>query len=140
MSRKRSYSDSAFGSRKQMIVPGDSIALNGTVTSTTGLARMTCMEALTVKDANFSVLVAGTAADTNLILGKSLAGTGAISGFCTATLTGTQTASSVIDATVTETDFAVGDDIVFARAAGTETETAIYVAPHVDYVEKFSAA
>ena len=133
----RTYSDPTYGSKKQMPLAGEAIALNGTVTSTTDLARVTVMQPITVSDANVSILVAGTAVDTNLLIGKSLAGTGAFAALGTITLTGTQTADSVIDATVTATSFSTGDDIIVARAAGTETETAILVKPYVQYKETF---
>lgn len=133
----RSYSDPSYGVKQQISIPGSAIALNGTVTSVTEKARMTVMQPMKVTDANLTVLIAGTAIDTNVVLGKSLGGTGTFSAFGTFTLTGTKTANSVIDGSVTETTFVNGDDIVFARAAGTETETAIRVQPFVQIVENF---
>lgn len=133
----RTYSDPTYGAEKRMTIPGGAIALNGTVTSTTEKARSTVMEPITVTDMNVEVLVAGTAVDTKVVLGKSLGGTGTISAFGTVTLTGTKTANSVIDATATATNFVAGDDIVFARLAGTETETAIRVQGVVQYKERY---
>lgn len=133
----RTYSDPSYGSKKALSIPGSAIALNGTVTSTTALARTTVMAPMTATDINWTVLVAGTAVDTDLIIAKSLGGTGTVAGFGTATLTGTQTAATVIDDAVTSTTFVAGDDIVFCRAAGTETETSILIQPIVLYKERF---
>ena len=133
----RTYSDPSYGSEKRITIPGGAIALNGTVTSTTEKARSTMTESITVTDMNVEVLIGGTAVDTKVVLGKSAAGTGTIVPFGTVTLTGTKTANSVIDATVTATNLDAGDDIVYARLAGTETETAIRAQGVVQYKERF---
>ena len=133
----RTYSDPSYGSNKQMPIPGEAIAINGTVTSTTEKARVTVMSPITVNDLNVSHLVAATNVDSILLVGKSLGGTGTFSALGTVTLTGTNTANQVTDATVTSTDFVAGDDIVVARAAGTETETAWRGKVYVQYKEKY---
>lgn len=135
MSRK--YSDPSYGVKQVLAIDTSDVALNGTVTSTTAKQSHTFMHPVTVKDFNAVVTIAGTAVDTNLLLCKSAAGTGALSAIGTITLTGTKTANQVIDATATETDFSTGDDIVVARAAGTETETAIRAKVYVQFTERF---
>lgn len=136
----RSYSDPAYGVKQTIRGDIGAIALNGTVTSTTTKGVITVMQPCTVIDFNAVVLVAGTAVDTKLLIGKSLAGTGAFSPFGTITLTGTQNAATVIDASVTSTAFSTGDDIVLSRAAGTETEAALRVDAYIQYAETFEAA
>jgi hypothetical protein len=132
----RAYSDPSYGSKK-VIALGNGVALNGTVTSTTAKAAFTAMHPIRITDWNVAVVVAGTAVDTNLILCKSAAGTGALSAVGTITLTGTKTAASVIDGSLTATSFDTGDDVVLARAAGTETEATIRVNAFVQYQEAF---
>lgn len=131
----RSYSDPAYGSKKVLSLPATG-ALNGTVTSGTTKGIFTAMNPMTVTDWNIVTTTAGTMIDTLVTIGKSLAGTGTVVVFGTATMTGTQAAQTVIDATCTATDFATGDDIVIARAAGTETGVGA-VTPYIQYRETF---
>lgn len=118
----RTYSDASFANRKQFLVNLNK-DLSGTNAAATDIARYTFMSPVTVTDANVGVVVSGTVVDSVLYIGKSAAGTGTVSAIGTITLTGTQTAPSVVDASVTSTDFSTGDDIV-VQHIGTETETA----------------
>ena len=136
----RSYSDPSYGVKQTIRGNTGAIALNGTVTSATTKGVVTVMQPCTVIDWNLAVLIAGTAVDTTVVIGKSLAGTGAFAPFGTITLTGTSAAATVRDGSVTATAFSTGDDIVIARGAGTETEAAIRVEAYIQYAETFEAA
>lgn len=134
--RKRSYSDSAFGVNQTINLPA-SAALNGTAASAATVLTHTCLYNCTVSDWNGRVIAGGTDAGViSLIIGKSAAGTGAVSAIGTMTL-GTHAINTVIDAAVTSTDFDSGDDIVIQRSAGTSTSV-LQVAPSVEIVEKFT--
>ncbi len=90
------------------------------IASRTVIARHTFMEAVTVTDFNVRAIVGATQTSgfTGISLNKSAAGTGALSGIGTASLS-TNADNSVIDGSVTETNFAAGDDLVLAYEAGT---------------------
>ena len=134
----RTYDDPSYRSKKQSPMPSTG-ALNGTVTSSTSKSIITVMQPITLKDWNLSVTTGGVMIDTNVLIGKSLAGTGAVSAIGTITLTGTKTALDVVDGSLTATAFSTGDDIVVQRAAGTETGVAV-VTPYFQYVENFEQA
>ena len=134
----RTYDDPSYRSKKQSPMPSTG-ALNGTVTSATSKSIITVMQPITLKDWNLSVTTGGVMIDTNVLIGKSLAGTGAVSAIGTITLTGTKTALDVVDGSLTATNFSTGDDIVVQRAAGTETGVAV-VTPYFQYVENFEQA
>lgn len=111
-------------------------SIAGTVTGVTNKSICTVMHPITVTDWQLCVTTGGVEIDTLILIGKSLAGTGAFSAFGTITVTGTRTALDVIDGSVTSTDLATGDDIIVARAAGTETGVAV-VTPYIQYRETF---
>lgn len=135
----RTYSDDTYGAHLTLNM-GNKGSLDGTYQSAVDIVRHTWMNPVTVIDANFAWLTGGTnwGADTVLYLGKSTAGTGAVTAFCTATMgtDGTQADATVQDATCTETSFDAGDDIVF-QAIGTIGLASI-VNPIVEYKETFS--
>lgn len=66
-------------------------------------------------------VVGGTNAVISLTLGKSLAGTGAVTAFGTLAI-GTSAAATSKAFSLTETSFAAGDQLMLQRAAGTSTD------------------
>jgi hypothetical protein len=132
MAIKRSYSDPAFGSKKQLTML-NTAALNGTAAAATDQVY-TFMTPVTVTDWQLMVTTAGNGTSRDVILGKSLAGTGAVTVVGTTTV-GTAAVDTVVDCTCTETDFAAGDDLV-VQLVGTGATVAV-VCPIVLYVEKF---
>lgn len=135
--RKRSYSDDAFATNQTLMFTSGG-ALNGTATAAATILSHTCLYNCKVSDWNGRVKAGGTDAGViSLIIGKSAAGTGAFSAIGTMAL-GTHAINTVIDATMTETDFDAGDDIVIQRSAGTSTSV-LAIAPTVAIIEKFIA-
>ena len=115
----RAYSDPAFAV-KQMIPLPNTGALNGTRASDTELTRFTFMHPATVTDWNVYMVAGGTQATLSLAVGKSAAGTGAITQIGTQNL-GTQATATVIDSSLTATEFSTGDDLTLEVLAGTAT-------------------
>jgi len=137
MGQHDGYADPRFGV-SQMLPLNESGALNGTNAAVTELGRYTFMTNSRVLDWNIRAKVGGTAAIYSILLGKSLAGTGAFSAIGTIAL-GTNADNTVLDGAVTETQFSAGDDIVFQKSAG--TSAAVYnVQPVVLYREDFVQA
>lgn len=132
MATKRSYSDPSFGSKKEKTML-NTAAINGTGTIAED-QRMTFMQAVKVTDWNASVTTAGNGTSRDVIIGKSLGGTGAIVAFGTITI-GTASADTVTDGSCTETSFVAGDDLVIGLG-GTGATVAV-VCPVVQYVETF---
>lgn len=135
----RTYSDPSYGSRKIIAMPGKS-TIDGTYQSATDLVRHTFMFPATVVDTNLGIIAGGTdlGADVFFYLGKSSAGTGAVSVIGTYDPlqgTGTHADASVLDASVTETSFSAGDDLVF-QAIGTIGH-AMNVCPFVEILETY---
>lgn len=113
----RKYSDDSYGAHREFCLGGKITTLDGTYQSATNLARYTFMHPVKILDWNLQVIAGGTdlGADFEFILGKSAAGTGAVTGFGTSDLgggTGTHADASVIDCAATETSFSAGDDVV----------------------------
>lgn len=138
----RTYSDPSYGSRKDLAL-GNKGSIDGTYQSAVDIVRHTFMKPATVVDWNLSILTGGTnlGADVYFYLGKSAAGTGAVTAFGTADPlqgTGTYADASVLDASATETSFSAGDDIVF-QAIGTIGH-AMVINPHIEYLETFEEA
>jgi hypothetical protein len=132
----RTYDSDAFGT-KQTIPMDVSSALNGTV-GATEINRMTFMHAARVTDWNIRAKVGGTEGSVRQILiGKSLAGTGAFSAIGTQAL-GTLADGNIVDASLTETDFSAGDDLVIQHLG---TGAGVYVIqPLIQYREAFVEA
>lgn len=130
----RSYEDSRFGVRK-MLRFTKSAALNGTLATATEMERIRMFEAVSIQAWSVSLITGGTIAATSaLVLGTSLAGTGAFTAIGTATLA-TNANATVITGTVATTALASGDDLVLAQIG---TTAAVHVAiPQVSYVEAF---
>lgn len=135
----RSYSDPSYGAKHSLDF-GKQASIDGTYQSAVDLVRYTFMFPVKVTDWNLRWLTGGTdfGADSLLYLGKSAAGTGAVSVIGTAILgtTATQADGTVLDCSVdAETSFSSGDDIVL-QGYGTVGLASI-VAPVVQYVETF---
>ncbi len=131
----RSYSDPSYGSIKELPI-GEVGALNGTTTAASTVAVHTFMAPTRVTDVNGRVIAGGTdAAVISLIIGKSAAGTGAVSAIGTMALS-THAVDTVIDGSLTATNFSAGDDIVIQRSNGTSTSV-LDVAPVIKYIETF---
>ena len=121
------YDDDQYGAQQTIAIT----AVNQTSVraATVAVASYTCMQAITVTDFNIAWLgnvagaalaLTGTMDSNRLILGvgKSLAGTGAITSLGTVTL-GTAALGGTTDGTCADTNFSVGDDIVLTANAGT---------------------
>lgn len=109
--------------------------------------RHTFMDAVTVKDFNVYFVqgdtTTGTSANHNgwaIGIGKSAAGTGAITLIGTANCgTAGQANGSVLDGSVTETNFSAGDDLVLTYEAGTALPAGVLrVEATVKYVERYT--
>jgi hypothetical protein len=131
----RTYSDPSYGSKKFIELAATG-ALNGTVASTTAIAATvyTVMQPITVTDFNAFFVAGGTSTTQRIVLGYSLAGTGAITAIGTLA-SYTQAISTVADAAVTETNLSAGDDLVVG-AFGTST-TVENVKIVVQYRERY---
>lgn len=130
----KSYEDSRFGVRKALAF-NKTASLAGTVSTNTELERRRMFEAVSIQAWNVSFLTGGTIAATEaLVLGTSLAGTGAFTAIGTATLA-TNADGSCINGTVATTAMAAGDELVICKLG---TSAAVHVAvPQVSYVEAF---
>lgn len=143
------YDKDRFGVRKLLQMRQLS-AQTSVIAADTIVARHTFMEAVTVKDWNLVVktgdVLTGTADSESwqIGIGKSLAGTGAVSVVGSAKLSalangGTYSDNTVVDDAVTETNFAAGDDIVLQYFAGTALPAgALLVDADIHYVERFT--
>jgi len=111
------------------------------------LQRKTFMKNVTVKDFNIEVLTGATCTGTSqvstqiyqLAIGKSLGGTGSLATFGTAVV-GTAGAAdgTVIDGSLTETNFVAGDDITFSVEVGTALgDNSLIARANVSYVERY---
>ena len=136
----RSYSDDSYGSRKVIAMPSCG-SIDGTYQSAVDIIRHTFLYPAKAVDWNVAIgLTGGTdlGADVFFYLGKSAAGTGAVSVIGTwdpLQGTGTHAGPSVVDVTLTETSFDAGDDLVF-QAIGTIGH-AMIVNPSVEVIENF---
>jgi len=138
-----SYDDGRYNTVQVLRLGQDQKAQTSVIGAAVVHDRATFMQNVTVTD--FSVMVydgcttTGAAATTafHVVLGKSLAGTGAVSAIGTAEI-GTAANNTVIDAAVTDTDFDAGDDIVLQFAAGTALPAGmVKVAACVEFKERF---
>jgi len=143
------YSDSRYVTSKNLSLRGIAVQTS-VIASDTVIERRTLMEAITVKDWNVVVrsgdVLTGTAdsASWRVAIGKSAAGTGAITGIGTAKLSalsigGTYSNNTVVDGSLTETNFSAGDDIVFYYKAGTALPAGtVRLDADVLYVERYT--
>ena len=143
-----SYEDPRYGVIQSLCLANIADgAIGSAAASRVELHRKTFLKAVTVKDWNLEVLTGATCTGTSqvvgqvyqLAIGKSLAGTGSLSMLGTA-LVGTagQADDSVLDATLTETNFAAGDDIIFTAEIGTALgDNSLVARANVSYVERY---
>lgn len=130
----KDYADSRFGVRKAARFT-KTASLAGTVSSNTELDRFRLFEAVNVSGLNVTFQTGGTIAATMaLVLGYSLAGTGAFTAIGTATLA-TNADNTCINGTCTTTALAAGDELVLCKL-GTSAAVNVAVA-HVSYTEAF---
>lgn len=137
----RNYADDSYSAHQTLVLPGKG-SIDGTYQTATDWIRYTFMYPAKVIDANLMWLTGGTnwGADTAIYLGKSAAGTGAVSVFGTGTMgtDGTQADASVQDLSVTEQAFSAGDDLV-VQVVGTVGLASIVV-PCFEIMEAFEAS
>lgn len=98
------------------------ISVPGTAAAATTLIALRMPRAVTIDGASIAIQTGGTAAGPNLILQKSLAGTGAGAGFATYAF-GTIANDTYAAVTTTTTAFASGDVLLVVNAAGTAAST-----------------
>lgn len=128
----RSYSDPSYGSKKALSF-AQTAAINGT-TGNTLIESHTFMEPVTVTDFNVRTTTAGNGTSRELIIGKSLGGTGTVALIGTVTV-GTSTLGSVTDGAVVSTSFLAGDDLqVLINGTGATVAT---VVASVQYKETY---
>lgn len=127
------YSDPRYGTRQLMTLDRTG-ALNGTVGATV-LARYEIPYAATISDATFRIAVGGTEASLRtMLIGVSLAGTGATTNIGTQTL-GTLANNTALPSAVTSTAVSAGDYVVISHLG---TGAAVYdVQPILVIQEKF---
>ena len=141
MAETRFYDDPAFGVLQRLTLANEADAGVGSAfASQTVFARETMMTGVTIRDFNIVVLSGGTASTPwQMKIGKSAAGTGAISNIGTISV-GTAADDSVIDGTATETDLSAGDDLVFYHDAGTALgDNALACRAVVSYTERYTS-
>ncbi len=111
------YSDSKYQANRTLPFAGITVA--GTDAAVVPKFRIRCPKAITVTGATYCLPVGGTSGARSIVIGKSLAGTGAVAAISTI-VAGTAVADNTSGvATVTETTFAAGDHLVVQVAAGT---------------------
>lgn len=141
-----SYANPKYGVQQRMTLRGKANQTS-VIAAQVVADRRTVMEAITVKDFNVHFVqgdtTTGTSANHNgwkIGIGKSAAGTGAVSLFGTAWCgTAGQANGSVLDGSVTETNFSAGDDIVLTYEAGTALPAGVLrVEADVQYVEHYT--
>jgi len=134
------YDDPKYG--VEQVLPMKSLAnQTSVIASQTEIARHTFMKAVTVTDWNVRVLVGHTETSgfTAISINKSLAGTGALSAFGTASLSTNADKSVIDDAVTANQNFAAGDDIVLAYDAGTALPAGAFrVDADVLYKQRFT--
>lgn len=134
MGQHDGYADPKFGVEQAVVLP-TSGALNGTVAATE-ITRMKFKRASVVTDIGLFFTAGGTAATRKLLLGLSLAGTGATSQLGTYTL-GTQATKATALSGLGGT-FAANDDVVISHLG---TDGIVYdVRPTIFYREAFANA
>lgn len=118
------YDDQRFFTRQIMpIVPeSGGLSVPGTAAAATELVRLRIPRQMTIDEADIVAMTGGTADGPNVVLQKSLAGTGAGVGFATHNI-GTSADNASAGLTVSSTDFADGDHLLIVNAAGTAAST-----------------
>lgn len=114
----------AYDSDRSYITLGDAtgVSIAGTNAAASEQFRLRIPRAMVVDEASVVAMTGGTAAGPNIVLGKSLAGTGAVAGFGTHNF-GTAANNTGAAITITATSFDAGDHLVLQIAAGTAAST-----------------
>ena len=143
------YDSARFGARHVLVMQKTADgALGSAAAAQTEYNRKTMMMDVTIKDWNLEVLTGATCTGTGGVttevwtikLGKSAAGTGAISNIGSITV-GTAGAAdnSIVDGTVTETNMSAGDDLVWYTDAGTALgDNSLIARANVLYIERYT--
>ncbi|MEE9354199.1 MAG: hypothetical protein V3U75_01280 [Methylococcaceae bacterium] len=117
------YDDAQFFTRQVMPIADDGgISVPGTAAAATTLVRLRIPRDMTIDEADIVAMTGGTADGPNVILQKSLGGTGSGVGFATHNV-GTSADNASAGLTVTSTDFTDGDHLLIVNAAGTAAST-----------------
>jgi hypothetical protein len=143
------YTDGRFGVR-QNVVFGQQGAIGSANAARTVVGRHTFMTAVTVQDWNLRVRTGATCTGTAavpttekyvLCLGRMAAGTGTLTLISGSAVIGTAGAAdgSVIDDSLTATNFDAGDDICLFAEIGTALgDNSLIAEASVDYVERYT--
>ena len=120
----RFYDDPRYGTPTPLTLGHGLTATSAGGASSTTIAVSEPMANVTVSDFNVRIRSIGTGAGTSgsytFLVGKSLAGTGAVTAIGTATVAATAiTANSVVDGACTSTTCSTGDHLVIQQGAGT---------------------
>jgi len=120
-----SYDDQRFFTRNMLTCGAEAgISIPGTAASDTELVRLRIPQAFTVDQATMVVTTGGTAAGPTVQVGKSVAGTGAVTSIASQAV-GTAANNASFSFTVTSTDFDAGDHLVISNVAGTSASTPV---------------
>lgn len=143
------YDDYRYGVRQNLVL-GKAGAI-GSAAAARDLIRLhTFMTAVTIKDWNLRVITGATCTGTAAVpttekyvlsLAKSAAGTGALTVFGGSAVVGTAGVAdgTVVDQSVTETDFDAGDDLIFFAEIGTALgDNSLVAEASIDYVERYT--
>ena len=145
-----SYSDQRYGASQEVFLAGQAAAGTSTYAADTEVSRTTFMSAVDILDFNVQMTTGATYTATApqiIKIGKSLAGTGAVSDLGTAILH-TNADLAILDGALTTSGYyagtanhiAAGDDLVFEQAAGTAIGTGVPQVKHchIGYRERFA--
>lgn len=103
------------------------LSVPGTAASNTVLLRIPiAVDSIKLNYARVRFTTGGTAAGPSFTIGKSLAGTGAVTAIGTVLL-GTGADGSVANVSLTSTEFDAGDEVVVTNLAGTAAATPVVI-------------
>lgn len=128
------YNDAEYRVARLLVLgdaTGSAVAGTGTAVE---LYRIPMTTAITVTDGAAACITGGTAASAVLTVGKSLAGTGAVSAITTSTW-GTNADGTLQALTVTSTDLAAGDALVVQMAGTTGNTSTVQLV--LEYFQDF---
>ena len=128
------YTENKYYAKRTLPLTGITVA--GTDAAVVPKFRIRCPKAITGTGGTYCAPLGGTDSTARqIVIGKSLAGTGAVAGFGTA-ISGTSATGASGAVTVTETSLAAGDHLVVQVAAGTSGSTA-RIDLAIEWVETF---
>lgn len=103
------------------------LSVPGTAASATVLLRIPiAVDGLRINKMRLRMTTGGTAAGPSITVGKSLAGTGAVTAIGTQAF-GTSADGSTATVSLSSTDFDAGDEIVITNLAGTAASTPVII-------------